>query len=64
MAKNEPNMPDEIKTGPANELPTDEKAAPVVGPVGVGDDTPPPRKLSQRKQNCRKQARLNRFPAK
>ena len=42
MAKNEPNMPDEVKTGPANELPAEEKAAPVAEPVSIGSDTPTP----------------------
>ena len=42
MAKNEPNMPDEVKTGPANELPTEEKAAPVAEPLSIGSDTPTP----------------------
>jgi len=35
-------MPDEVKTRPAKELPAEEKAAPVVEPVGIVSDTPVP----------------------
>jgi len=36
MAKNEPNRPEDIKAGPVNETPTEEKAAPTVEPLAAG----------------------------
>jgi hypothetical protein len=41
MAKNEPNKPDEVKTGPENEIPTEEKATSGAKPLKVGSDKLP-----------------------
>ena len=47
MAKKEPNMPDDVKTSPANETPAnetpaEEKAAPVAPPLEAGGEAPAP----------------------
>ena len=40
MAKNEPNRPEDVKTGPVNETPTEEKATPTVEPLEAGGKAP------------------------
>jgi len=40
MAKNEPNRPEDIKAGPVNETPTEEKVAPTVEPLATSGKAP------------------------
>jgi ParB family transcriptional regulator, chromosome partitioning protein len=42
MAKDEPNKPEEMTTGPVSETPTEEKTAPAVPPPEVGSEAPTP----------------------
>ena len=50
MANNEINTPGEVKTEPANKIPTEEKATPVAEPAGVGGDTPAPEVAAEDKK--------------
>ena len=40
MAKNEPNRPEDLKTGPVTKTPAEEKAAPTVEPLEAGGTAP------------------------